>query len=147
MAYQPYNDDDLQELTDDDYRKMKLGDDSWYYRCNDTLPCKPLGFKFDEYPVECMSNKIYPILVSERHPVLCEVIEGLAAMAVQKFFGPDGIERPVKAILEVYAGGLKLFGFYITFKVDNNGNEETFQAEVYITPQGTFHVPHCKHKV
>ncbi|KAM3236820.1 hypothetical protein P3L10_011849 [Capsicum annuum] len=136
------DEDGLFELTEEDLKKVVKGDDSPFYQMHDTLPDKPLGFKFDECPEECMSNGILPILVSKKCPALYSMIEGMAAVAIQKFFGPDGVHRPIKSIFKVNAGGAEKLTYYITFSIENNEGEELFQAEVYKASNGNFIVPH-----
>ncbi|KAJ8547354.1 hypothetical protein K7X08_010940 [Anisodus acutangulus] len=53
----------------------------------------------------------------------------------------DGKERKVTEPVKINAGGGRDFTYYITFNIDNEGNEETFQAKVEITIQNTIKIP------
>ncbi|XP_059294148.1 uncharacterized protein LOC132047205 isoform X1 [Lycium ferocissimum] len=106
------------------------------------------GFDFDEYPGSCMFAPIYPILGFERHPEYVARIKGYASMAIKKYYRKrkDGKERKVKEIVRINAGGPSDFNFYITFKIDNAGKEETFQAKVVILIDDTIEIPICRRK-
>lgn len=49
--------------------------------------------------------------------------------------------------MRINAGGCRDFTYYITFKIDNDGNEETFQAKVEDTIENTIEIPICRRKV
>ncbi|XP_060181101.1 uncharacterized protein LOC132610758 [Lycium barbarum] len=106
------------------------------------------GFDFDEYPGSCMFAPIYPILGFERHPEYVARIKGYASMAIKKYYRKrkDGKERKVKEIVKINAGGPSDFNFYITFKIDNAGKEEIFQAKVVILIDDTIEIPICRRK-
>ncbi|XP_009596930.1 uncharacterized protein [Nicotiana tomentosiformis] len=105
------------------------------------------GFEFDEYPGSCMFAPIYPMIGFERFPEFVDEIKGYASMAIKKYFGNDGKERYIKEIVRINAGGCRDFTYYITFKIDNDGNEETFQAKVEDTIENTIEIPICRCKV
>ncbi|KAK4357162.1 hypothetical protein RND71_022772 [Anisodus tanguticus] len=58
----------------------------------------------------------------------------------------DGKERKVTELVKINAGGGRDFTYYITFNIDNEGNEETFQAKVEITIQNTIKIPIWRRK-
>ncbi|XP_033513193.2 uncharacterized protein [Nicotiana tomentosiformis] len=105
------------------------------------------GFEFDEYPGSCMFAPIYPMIGFERFPEFVDEIKSYASMAIKKYFGNDGKERDIKEIVRINAGGCRDFTYYITFKIDNDGNEETFQAKVEDTIENTIEIPICRRKV
>ncbi|KAM3356283.1 hypothetical protein P3S68_022997 [Capsicum galapagoense] len=51
----------------------------------------------------------------------------------QQLHESDKKERYVKEIVKINGGGPRDFNYYITFKIDNEGKEETFQAQVVST--------------
>ncbi|XP_055813524.1 uncharacterized protein LOC129883012 [Solanum dulcamara] len=105
------------------------------------------GFDFDEYPGSCMYTPIYPLLKFERFPEFVDEIKGYASMAIKQHFGDDGKERNVTEILKINTGGPRDVTYYITFKIDNDGKEETFQAKVEIPIMGPIEFPICRRKV
>lgn len=107
------------------------------------------GFDFDQHPGSCMEAPICPISTGrlDRDPELVDELKGYASMAIKKHFPDDGKERKVLGIVKVNAGGCRDWNYYITFKVNNNGNEETFQAQVVISLEGAIEIPVCRPKV
>ncbi|KAG5587829.1 hypothetical protein H5410_048263 [Solanum commersonii] len=83
----------------------------------------------------------YPILEFELFPKFVDRIKGYASLAIKQYFGNDGKERTVTEILKLNAGCPR---DYITFKIDNEGKEETFQAKVERTIE---RIPICRRKV
>ncbi|XP_060178479.1 uncharacterized protein LOC132608761 isoform X2 [Lycium barbarum] len=59
----------------------------------------------------------------------------------------DGKERKVTDIVKINAGGCRDFTYYITFKIETDGKEETFQAKVERTIEKTIEIPICRRKV
>ncbi|XP_059294156.1 uncharacterized protein LOC132047205 isoform X2 [Lycium ferocissimum] len=105
------------------------------------------GFEFDEYPGSCMFTPIYPILEFDLFPEFVDRIKGYASMAIKQCFGDDGKERKVTDIVKINAGGCRDFTYYITFKIETDGKEETFQAKVERTIEKTIEIPICRRKV
>ncbi|CAN4092947.1 unnamed protein product [Withania somnifera] len=104
------------------------------------------GFEFDKYPGSCMYTPIYPILIIEELPELFDRIKGYASMAIKQFFGDDGKERKLMKILRLNAGGPRDATYYITFKIDNEGKEEIFQAKVELPIGGQINFPILRRK-
>ncbi|XP_059294174.1 uncharacterized protein LOC132047220 [Lycium ferocissimum] len=105
------------------------------------------GFEFDEYPGSCMFTPIYPILEFHLFPEFVDRIKGYASLAIKRCFGDDGKERKVTDIVKINAGGCRDFTYYITFKIETEGKEETFQAKVECTIEKTIEIPICRRKV
>ncbi|KAK4357161.1 hypothetical protein RND71_022771 [Anisodus tanguticus] len=66
-----------------------------------------------------MFAPIYPLLEFEVLPEFVDRIKGYASMAIKHYFGDD-----VTKIVKINAGGGRDFTYYITFKIDNEGNED-----------------------
>ncbi|KAH0634106.1 hypothetical protein KY290_037541 [Solanum tuberosum] len=104
------------------------------------------GFDFDEYPGSSMYTPIRPLLKFEGLPKFAAEIKGYASMAIKHYFGDDGKERNVTKIVKINAGGPRDVTYYITFRIDNEGKEETFQAKVELPIGGTIEFPICRRK-
>ncbi|XP_049387579.1 uncharacterized protein LOC125851875 [Solanum stenotomum] len=104
------------------------------------------GFDFDEYPGSSMYTPIRPLLKFEGLPKFAAEIKGYASMAIKHYFGDDGKERNVTKIVKINAGGPRDVTYYITFRIDNEGKEETFQAKVQLPIGGTIEFPICRRK-